>query len=237
MAHAVKAVECSNPAKVSLVGPYAVMQHPNPVTDQALQRGERDASAAMVCLPRIFRVAKTRRSGRKLAGTRRGSRMAGAFITPKRSATGLLGTLLNVRGLVSNGFTDVIWEWDARSDRREIRALFSLCEKLQFLAMPAADQAESVPDCPCCKLIQCFDSAYSEFQQTIATYAAPTTLDALSEVSLAIDSLTDNEAQCFNREIFHLDGWTRIRDSSSMALIAIEWGTLDGFRPYLEMKA
>ncbi|HSC79923.1 MAG TPA: hypothetical protein VLC08_06200, partial [Chitinolyticbacter sp.] len=77
------------------------MQHPNPATDQVLPRGETDASAAMVCLLRIFRVAKTWGSDRKLAGTRRGSRMAGAFIAPKRSATGLLGALLNVSDSMS----------------------------------------------------------------------------------------------------------------------------------------
>jgi hypothetical protein len=125
-----------------------------------------------------------------------------------------------------------IWQWYDEKDK--IDAVFSFCDTLTKLALSPEDKALTIPDCPFCELV----NNYFSNKETILKKCCPgigtELVISINELSELIENLSNQEAQCFSREIFWLPGWDKISNNAQQILELLDWETLSGSRSELQ---
>jgi hypothetical protein len=125
-----------------------------------------------------------------------------------------------------------IWQWYDEKDK--IDAVFSLGDALTQLVLSPEDKALIIPDCPFCELVNEYFSAEEAILKKCHPGIGSELVASINELSELIENLSDQEAQCFSREIFWLPVWDKISNNAQQILELLDWEILSESRIELQ---
>lgn len=113
------------------------------------------------------------------------------------------------------GFATILWEWYGQGEYKRVLAACEAFPALEFLAMRADEQRETIPDCPAC---EAWSMAMLPLNETLAACgnAMPSEVErGLQNLWQLCNGLSEDAFRCGNRFIFDHQDWQPIRDSAA----------------------
>lgn len=98
-----------------------------------------------------------------------------------------------------------------------------LCDSLAVLALPPDEQVRvNGPGCVACDLLNDFDHA-----RRVALDNAPdlsdTNRNLLDRINFAMDSMQQQDCECFNNDVLHRPVWQELRKLATETLRSFHW--------------
>ncbi len=108
-----------------------------------------------------------------------------------------------------------LWEWYGQGEFKRVLVVCEVFPALEFLAMSAGEQRETIPDCPAC---EAWSMAMLPLNDTLAACgnAMPSEVERdLQNLWRLCNGLSEEAFCCGNRLIFDHQDWQPIRDSAT----------------------
>ncbi len=129
------------------------------------------------------------------------------------------------------GFAATLWEWYGQGEYRRVLAACEAFPALEFLAMSADEQRETIPDCPACEACSMSMLPLNE-TLAVCSNALPSEVErGLQNLWQLCDGLSEEAFRCGDRSIFDHQDWQSIRDAATDMLRMMEGLEMS---PYLD---
>ena len=136
--------------------------------------------------------------------------------------------------------SDLVWDWVTHKEVQEVLRLFEFGKSLEYLGSDIDRQAMIIEgDCPFITAWYGWRYTILEYRErlnnnSIQGYYEPALLQALEQVSIAFDLLTDEECAEGDLKILSMSGWCKIRSLVSLPLKIIEWDEIKNYELEIE---
>ncbi|AZE73145.1 hypothetical protein C4K00_2917 [Pseudomonas synxantha] len=127
------------------------------------------------------------------------------------------------------GFATTFWEWYGQGEYRRVLTACEAFPALEFLAMSADEQRQTIPDCPAC---EAWSMSMLPLNETLAVCGNALPCDVvrgLQNLWQLCDGLSEEAFRCDDRLIFDHQDWQPIRDSATNLLGLMEHPEISPF--------
>ncbi len=113
-----------------------------------------------------------------------------------------------------------IWEWYGADEFALVLRTCELGGALEFLALDAELQSESIPDCPACEAWSTYILRINDFLECLNQSERST---LTSHLDLIWATCNNMSVACYDRQIFNNTEWVVVRQHARAALEELGW--------------
>ena len=106
---------------------------------------------------------------------------------------------------------------------------------LESLALEAAEQSETIPDCPSCEAQSSMFEPIQSFLELPPEDEWSLLIKHLRSIQEGASQLSDAALHCHDRQIFHHPDWCSLRSQAQVALEVLQWPTLREYAQDLQV--
>ncbi|VXC06085.1 conserved hypothetical protein [Pseudomonas sp. 8BK] len=138
---------------------------------------------------------------------------------------------------METSFSARVWNWYADDEYEKLLSFLQLCYGLEFLALEAKQQSESIPYCPACEVWSEKMLRIKDFADNYGNDIPVDIKNELLSIFESCDNLSSDAFHCDDQFMFSHNEWASIRNAAINCLARIEWCTLQAYAPEFEGRA
>lgn len=121
-------------------------------------------------------------------------------------------------------FAERICRWYGEEQHERLRALYSIIGVLEFLALPARQQQDIIPDCPACEAWSTYMLPVHELINAHGAALPDDICGHLERVWAGCGVVRDSGLPCHDRGIFEVTAWQGLRDKAGEPIADVRAG-------------